>query len=258
MWGIVLGIIGWIGNAAVSIANAVWAALTAVWGVFGPIIRGLWTGVRDIWSDALKPFWRLVQSVFEKLREWIDRVIGPLKEWIKTIYQIERDIYEGLFRPILDTLSRLRQFLEITGLSHTALGHAIEDALGTIYNDINNVYQAITQPINSLIRQVETYILTAQGLLQTPLLLNSLFANIGSVWRLWWNTGIKPLSDDGRRALAKLAKHRHVHEISLEATAYLLTRSGSYVQPIEQATRVFLQVLEGRDPPTSTSGAGES
>ncbi len=249
MWAAIGLVVGFIIEAVSTIAAAIWAALLAVWAVVGPIFGFVWAGLKAVWSDVLVPFWRLVEQVFQKLRDWWAKYLTPVTDFIKKVYQVERDLYKALFQPLLDTITRLKQFLDLTGLSHTALGRAIEDILGLLYNDINAAYQAIVQPVNSIIHTIEDFILTGGNLLRSDLLFRSIFANIGGIWSIWWNAGIKPLTADGRRLLQYFGEQHSIRSAHESAVTYLQTKSGPYAPHIEGAIETFKRatVLEEPD-----------
>ena len=226
MWGVVGAILGFLVDTAVSIAEAVWAAMGAVWAVVSPIFSPLVSGAEALWNDVLVPLWNTIRGWFTALKGWFDSWAGPLKTWLGKIYQVERDLYKGFFRPVLDTISRLRQVLQLSGLSHTALGKAIEGVLDQVYVDVNTVYQSITGPVNSIINTIENYILQADGLINQVLLLNSVFQSIGAIWDTWWNVGIHTLTDDAKQHLTDLAKWPQPRVAHEQLTTYLETGGG--------------------------------
>lgn len=248
MWGVIVSIIGYIITAVTSVATAIWAALVAMWAVIAPIVIPIWTALKAVWGDVLVPFWRLVGNVFDKLREWWGKYLSPVTNFIKKVYEVERDLYKALFQPLLDTITRIKQFLEVTGLAHTALGKAIEDLLGHLYADINAAYQSVVQPINQVINTIETYILDAKQLLRTDLLLGSIFASIKGVWSLWWNSGIHEVTPEGKRQLKRFGRQQPVRQTHQHARDFLHTGSGPYAPHIQGAVQTFASVTVLEDP----------
>jgi len=248
MWGIITAILGFVVSAAIGLAEAIWAALLAAWAVIGPIVIPIWNALRAVWSDVLQPFWRVVQHVFSKLRDWWDRFLTPVKNALTTIYQIERDFYEALFRPLLDTITRLKQFLELTGLAQTAVGRAIEDFLGQLYRDINGAYQAIVQPVNEVIRTIEDFILVGCNLLRSDLLLGSIFRDIGSIWSIWWASGIRTITPEGRHALQIAGLQHHLRELHADFTAIVTGAGGRYAPHVDAAKDTFRKAIRLEEP----------
>jgi len=226
MWGIVGAILGFLVDTAVSIAEAVWAALGAVWAVVSPIFQPLVSGAEALWNDVLVPLWNTIRGWFMALKGWFDSWAGPLKTWLGKIYKVEQDLYKAFFRPVLDTISRLRQVLQLSGLSHTALGEAIEGVLSQVYVDVNNVYQSVVSPVNQLVNTIENYILQADGLINQVLLLNSVFQSFGAIWDTWWNVGIHTLTADAEQHLKDLAKWPQPRAAHEQLTTYLETGGG--------------------------------
>jgi len=249
MWAIVGSILGFLVDTAVSIAEAVWAALGAVWAVVSPIFQPLVSGAEALWNDVLVPLWNTIRGWFTALKGWFDSWAGPLKTWLGKIYCVEKDLYKAFFKPFLDTISRLRNVLQLSGLSHTAIGEAIEGVLDRVYVDVNTVYQSVTNPVNQIINTVENYILQADGLINQFLLLNSVFASIGAIWDTWWNVGIHTLTDDAKQHLQDLGKWPQPRAAHDQLTTYLETGGGDLEPGITAGLTLLAATMDLQDLP---------
>jgi len=248
MFGVIFAALSWLAGAIADVAAAVIAALAAMWAVIGPILGVIWSGLSIVWRDVLSPFWSTLKGWIVKAADWWKSFTAPVQQWLRTIYDVEREIYTQFFRPILDTISRIRQLLELLQLSHTALGQEIEHILDEIYGHINAVYQTITQPVNEIIRTVETTILDVNNLLKTVLLIDSIAANIGAIWSVWWDAGIRPLTARGRSRLLYFGEQHGVTDAHSSLVTYLESGGGPYQPHITGALDTLDRVVNLREP----------
>lgn len=249
MFGAIIGIILGIWDAVGAVALAIWEAVKSAWGFISPIFDPFIKFGEVVWQDILAPVVSTVESAFKTIAGWFASVFGPVKDFLKTIYQAERAIYTTFFQPVLQTISALETFLNVTGLAHTAIGAAIEAALGDVYGAVNGLYQHLVQPINQVINTIESYILDAQNLINAPLLLESIGKNIAAIWTLWWAQGIQPLTAAGHHFLAYFGEQHTIADAHGSLVAYLQTGSGPYQPHIDGALETLRLAMQLEEPP---------
>ena len=248
-WDWVLGILTDIGTAIGAAAEAVWAALVAVWSVVEPIFRPLEAVGKALWNDVLKPFWLDLEQWYCDLRLWWDHYIPIVERWFDTIHDTLQNIYDTIFRPVLDGIQKLQQFLELTHLANTDFGHALDQLLGAVRADINGIYQSISQPINEIVHTIENVIFDANGFIQAPLLIGSLVSNIGDVWNLLWWAISNPISAVDKGIIRKAGTRPTIQGVTDSFQMFLLEHSGPLEPAITAGEAAFMAVLNGDDPP---------
>lgn len=205
--GIVTGIgalIGWLVDAAVTIAAAVGAALAAMWAVLGPILVPVWSALKGIWQDVLKPAWNKILDWGYRLQCIYFDHIKPILDKFKRVSKILRDVYATFLAPIHDLVSIVDQFLRLTGLIYTPFGQWLDGELHYFDNVLDDFWRRISDPINVLLRVVNEYILDADRLLAAPLLLQSTAKHMDVVVSQWWSSSLQTVSDDWKTGLKSL------------------------------------------------------
>jgi hypothetical protein len=197
--GIITGItavVGWIVDAAASIAAAVAASLAAVWVALGPVLIAIWHAIEIPWNDVIKPAWSVLKSWGEEVYKLYEDHVKPLIDALGKVSKLLRDVYDTFVRPFEDILSVLDQFLRLTGLINTAFGHWLDGEIHRVQGLIEKVWQDLTKPINLLLHLVNEYILDARGLLQAPLLLQSTERYAAHITGQLWTVSLDQIKTD--------------------------------------------------------------
>jgi len=239
----------WLFGELVNIGTSIVSALSAVFTVLSPILRAIWGAISPIWSDVLKPFLSTMGDWLSQLYDWWTTWSAWVSRVIGVVTQLERAFYIATFGPVLDTISELQKIITLLHLNSTALGQAVDKALGEVELKLNALYQTLVQPINKLTSVVDGYILDANFLLSHDLLIGSFAAHFVDIWKTWWNQSLPALTAEGQRALAVFKQARHVSDSRADVSAFL-NYGGGPLQPIAGASATtFQKVLSGQDPP---------
>jgi hypothetical protein len=245
----------WLWSMLTSIAAAVASALAAVWAAILPILVDIWHVFRSIWTDVLVPFWRKFEGWLAAARSWFSGWIAPLKSFLDGVYRFERAIYMATLGPILDTISHIQRLLTVLHLSHTALGETINNTFQSIENNLQNVWNTVTYPINQIIQTLQGYILDIDNLLKVDLLVNSVAKSFTGIWRVWWNYSLPALTPAASKLIAPFRTQASVRDHRQAVTQYLATKGGPLADALDGADDIFAAVLDGQDPRIPTDRA---
>jgi len=239
----------WIFGALVQIGSSIGSAFQAFFSALAPLFEDIWGAIAPIWYDVLKPFLVTMQQWLVQLYDWWKTWSQWVSKVISAIAKVERAIYVATFGPVLDTISELQKIITLLHLNSTALGQAVDKALGEVEQHLNAVYQALVGPINKITSIIDGYILDANFLLSHDLLIGSFAAHFVDIWKTWWTQSLPALTAAGQKALTTFGQVRHLADSRSDLSAFA-TYGGGPLQPMATASaKVFADVLAGQDPP---------
>ena len=247
----------WLFGQIVDIATTIASVLVLVWNAISPIFSHVWGALKGVWSSVLRPFFGKVEKWFTQLRAWWDRWAKPVTNLLQKIIKYERLIYDATIGPILATISTLQKLLVLLHLDRTKIGAKLAKALGTAYNDLNGIWQLLTQKLNEVINAIQRVILNVDGLLRVDLMVKSVYQSFKSRWSVWGYKTLRQLSPQGRELLEAfrlqptIAEHRQ---------AFISTTSGAggpWDDAIAHGREIFDIVVKGDTPRDALDDVGE-
>lgn len=188
------GLFGGGGGAAttqdlVNLRNATSVAIDRVnrfaW-VIANALGALLTAVHDLFTDLLDKLKSLLQTVAKALM-WVLRVgIPALLKIIRNLRKWLAMIYQRYIRPVLIYLQYVRRYLAILKLLHIHIADKLDAYLGKIQSTILAPFYYALRSINGIGTWVNL-IVTAGGLIQRAVFINSHYAYQRDWIGMWWN-----------------------------------------------------------------------
>jgi hypothetical protein len=216
-------------------------ALVSHLGVIGHLLRAIPSAiVRGL--KALRHFnwhglWGKLQSWYKAYQRWTKKVhdlfFGPLD----TLRKIINSIYDTFFRPLITIIDNARRLVQIIGIFDRKLAAQLDQKLWALEGKLLYPITALTQRVNRMSSYFSS-IITTLGLLDRPLLLESIRRDCSQIWHVLLN----PLDRKPKPVTA--AQPRTDVQVQDSYRQYLKTGTGDYAAPITHAQDVYAQTLK--------------
>lgn len=198
MWGVIVGVAGWIWGAAQTAIDAIVIALQWAAGALKTAVLGAWQAVRFTWNDIVKPIGRFIDDAFQRVKALYTNIIKPSLDWLKRVTHAIRSVYDSVLRPILNTIDRVRQVLQLLELLHVPFAAKLDAELADLERKLALPLQLVIRALNGLTNRVESYVLTAENLFQRVTHLNTIARDLKAIQNLHWAGWTEGLSTAAR------------------------------------------------------------
>ena len=177
--------------------------------------------ITDMAAELVKAF----RSLLDALKKLYEDVIKPALRALRAIRKILDDVYKRWLRPILNAIQKVRRVLAIFRAFGFKWAGALDARLARIEGRIIGPYLWILRQLNGYGSWINV-ILTAGGVLQKPLFLNSVYANIGQITNLWWVAQSGGLSGAPSLTVSPAGAPVTLFEVQSQMQQYAQTNSG--------------------------------
>lgn len=250
-----------------TIVMMLWDWITAFWGyfwnftlwVYGQLVQldhflaavfsAIWTALKVAASGVLRAFNALVHlnfgSIWRAIKRGLDRIYRALLWYQKRIMEpMDRlrrqimEIYNRFFKPILLFLDKLRVMIRILAIFNRRLAALLDSKLFALE-------AKLLWPINQALKRINAFtswtraVLTAGGLLDRVLLLESLRRDAAMVWEILTNPRAVIY-----RPVAK-PPGRTVHDSVSDFKVFADSGGGPYAADVQRAVQVFREAALG-------------
>lgn len=161
----------WLKRFAWTIATALGALLQAIKTLFEDLLDKMKTLLQKI-AKALE--WVIKHGIPDLLK-----IIRQLRQWLAMVYQ-------KYIRPVLIYLQYVRRVLFILELLHVKFAAKLDAWLGQIQNVLLTPFFYLARSVNGIATWVNL-IVTAGGLIQRGVFINSHYAYQSDWIGMWWN-----------------------------------------------------------------------
>jgi len=161
----------WLKRFAWTIATALGALLQA--------IKTLFEDLLDKIKSLLQQLWKILKWVITKGIPALLKAIRQLRSWLAMIYQ-------KYIRPVLIYLQYVRRFLFILELLHVKIAAKLDQWLSQVQNVLLIPFFYLARSVNGLGNWINV-IITAGGLIQRAVFINSHYAYQRDWIGMWWN-----------------------------------------------------------------------
>jgi hypothetical protein len=190
-------------------------------------VGALLLALRDIFIDLLDKIKSLLQTIAKALAWVLKTGIPALLKIIRQLRQWLAMIYQKYIRPLLLWIQLARRYLAILRLLHIHIADRLDKVLGQIQGVILAPYLYVLRSINGVGTWINL-IVTIGGLIQRPVMFNSLYAYQRDWINMWW-TGQSPTGGNG---VVPPAPAPYVPETAQDVTAgvaqWVDTGTGEY------------------------------
>lgn len=141
--------------------------------------------LHDIWVGFLDQLWTLLKKIAHALVRLLTDVFPRLLRWLSILQHRLDELYAKYVRPILNYLQIVRKYLGILAALHVPFARKLDQWIVRIEGQIIAPYLRVRQWLGAM-GNYWNVLLTAGGIIQRAMLLNSMFA-WGADWiNLWW------------------------------------------------------------------------
>jgi hypothetical protein len=181
-----------------------------------------------IWAELKAWYTR-----FKKWRDWYrDHVLKPMRQ----MQQMQRQIYNQFFRPMLSLVDHIRRLTSIIGLFNRKLANKLNLYFLRVETFLLTPFNAMTRRTNLLGRAIQG-VLTPLGYLDRGTLLNSVWRDAGLV------KGILNNPFDQHPAAATLPPEPTTADNVAAAKQYLSNGTGRFAEDVDSSVLKFKAML---------------
>ena len=153
-------------------------------------LSDLFTGVVHLF-DPLKgikhwTIWTEIWKVYLKLKKWRDWYRDHVQKEIKAMQDMQRRIYNLVFKPILTIVDTIRRITGVVGIFNRGLATRLNTMFLRVEGYILEPFNALTSKFNSFERIFDAF-LTPLGFFDRATLLNSIWRDFGLLRNLFRN-----------------------------------------------------------------------
>jgi len=119
----ILGLIQALWAALVFVANLLYVLILYVYQALVFVVLHVWAALQALarlfvrlWETIIKRGVLKLFELYDRVREWLERVLGPVIRILQRIRQILDSIFNTYIRPILDVIQRVRRVLRVLRL----------------------------------------------------------------------------------------------------------------------------------------------
>lgn len=179
---ITLTVLAWSVKVLWAFAIAVHDAAIAIGRAFVQFGHKAWDFLRLTYDRVLRPAWTKFWEWFDKTRHWLERVFGPVLNFLERVRSWVLDFYAKWVRPILDTIDIARRLLGILASLGLDWARELDRKLRWLEEKIEAPFRLVIAKLNE-IAGVINRVVTADGLFQRIAYIRTLQRDVAYVWR---------------------------------------------------------------------------
>jgi hypothetical protein len=230
-----------VAQVAIMIATAVGQFALLAAGVFARVFGFL----GQFWSGVLRPFIVWSWDLFNRFAGWLQRTFAPIIKFLNDVRAEVQKIYDKWLRPVFDTISVVRQTLQILATLRVPFARALDQKLAQLESallaPILELYRLLNEAQNWINR-----IVTLDGLLQRVTLLRSVVRDIYSVAGIWQEAFSKPVTPADYAKRRQQAGERTIADVQRDTAEVLTTGGGPYGPFVQEWSAIWRAEIQGR------------
>lgn len=150
-------------------------------------LGSLLKAVDFMWNSVIKQILGTLVKLAKRVMDLVTRVITPILTALNRIQKILNEIYDKFLRPVLNVISIVRRYLQILKALHVPFADKLDKILANVQGKIIGPFLWVLRTLNGYGRWINL-ILTAGGVLQRPIALNSHYAYQRDWVGMFWNS----------------------------------------------------------------------
>lgn len=194
--------------------------------------------VARIVGDMIAYILKALRSIVSALKKLYADVIKPIWRMLRDIRKILNDLYTKWIRPIINFLQKIRKLLQILRIFGFKWAGALDARLARIESKIIGPYIWVIRQLNGYGQWINV-ILTATGVIQKPLFMNSVYANLGAITNLWWAGQAGQLGGATTLTPAQPVQPRTLPQVEADMQLFVATGAGTSGTDAQRALDAF-------------------
>lgn len=234
-------------NAINQLQGALSAAvnqITAAWWTLAYAFGKLLQWVHDAFTGFLTTLWQLLKKIAGWITQLAKEVIPKILNLVKRLRQLLDQIYLKYIRPLLVWIQYARQWLALLRLFHIGWANKLDQWLATLQGRIIAPFLYVLRAVNGIGSWVN-FILTAQGIIQRGVFINTMYAYQSDWIPMWWTgqTASSLVSPPGTGALPPSGPS--LSQVSSTFTQWVSTDTGDYATAAARSQAAFDAAMNG-------------
>ena len=224
-------------------ATATYNILIKFARVTGRWIRAGWEATRSLYDHVLRPAWEKLWRFYDRVRRWIDRVFGPILQFLEKVRQRLLTFYNRFIRPILDAIGIARRVLRILETLGVDWARKLDAKLAELEERITRPFQLVLAKINEIVNLIDR-VITFNGLVQRLALVRSIERDIRYVSRAFVNWRSNPTPDAEFNAIKRSLHTKSRAQLESEFAAHVSGRDGPRSGLIDEMVIHWTRAIE--------------
>lgn len=165
-------LLGFIVDVLIFFLNLLFAIFIFLWNTMVVIVQTVWRGlralgrlIRPLYDHVLRPFLRILRTVFAKIQVILAGVLRPALLALQCVNQALDILYNRILRPISQVFFLLRTWLRVLRIFAPKLARRLDQRIGKIEQKIFGGFFRIRAFVNNAITWINRLV-TFDGLLQ--------------------------------------------------------------------------------------------
>lgn len=173
----IIAFLQWLLDELIAVFEFLYTLVAWVFQFFYTLGKDIGAFFEHIWNDWLKGIVQSIVGAVEKVHAWLESVLGPVIDVIKSIIHYVNWVYATFVKPILNLLSKIRQFLNILAALNISWAKTLDQWIGRIQSDINRAFNTVLGYLNTALGILNA-LADPLGLFRKPTL-------VMSIRRIW-------------------------------------------------------------------------
>lgn len=213
-------------QAAFVAAQATDDVMRSHWSLMNAIAK-LLAAISGAITGIVKPAWDKTKDSRQAHQNVVQKILTGILRAIRTAQAILRDIYQRFIRPVLIVLQQIRRILFILRLFHVKFAAQLDGILGRIQSKFIAPYLYVLRTINGIGNWVNL-VITARGVIQRPVFLNSMYAYQRQWVNMWWSGQQSQSGAGSGLSLPATPAPLTQQQVTLDFSAFVTADSGPY------------------------------
>jgi len=175
------------------LGGAIVEGLTAVAWRFAQV----WDWLRKWFSRIARELYDVIRAVVQRVSKILDKVLGPVIDFLDKVREHIWKIYNDYVKPILDIIEFIRIPLRILSQFNVEWAKKLDATLAQIEDEIVENFQLVLGTLNKTINLLND-IVDVDRLLKRITLLRSILRDVQYLNNLWWNSHTRELTEAQR------------------------------------------------------------
>jgi len=198
--------------------------------------------VHDFFVGLFATLWGLLKKLAAAVAHIVRDVLPLVLQVIRRLREFLNYIYLTYIRPILAWIQYLRGWLAILRIFHVSWAAKLDGYLVKLQGYILTPYLYVLRSINGIGSWVNV-IITAAGLLQRAVFINSMYAYQGDWIPMWWNGQQNATADPPTPPVTPATPTPTVQDTDAQLDQFLLTDSGPMADGAAQCSQYLTVYL---------------
>lgn len=191
------------------------------------------------WIGRLfQELYKVLAEIVVRISRVLDRIFGPVIDFLNVVRQHLLTFYNNVLRPILDVIEMFRTFTRILSSFNIEWAKKLDAKLAELEDWLLEPFTFVMGKLNQVINALDR-IINVNGLLQRLTLLRSLLRDYQYTNNLFWNTSFTKLQGSKLAAYRLLPDPTPVSEAIGHTRLYIDRRDGPDAGRMNEAVADF-------------------